>query len=444
MDDLRSGASALRRLRQRRGLSCAALARALTDQAVELGLPRLPSVASVQRTLTRWESASPTRPDHRYQLLLAHLYGRTPAGGFALGAGSDFAELMEALARLGEGERQLCELRAAMVRAATARGGGPLVLLPPSVQGSVAAALADPGRADGDLVEGLSTAVAEVNAQVGAVPMVRLRLVLDPLAQACRQLLAGPVAEPLLPGLRLVAVAAHTLNGRLAFETRDDAASRAAYATATAEAARLEDPWHRAAVLLSHALTALYSRPDPAPARRLADAAVRDACRGGSPTVRARGHALQAELAARAGAPRAARDALGLARYDLESDRSGDPSPGSFSTEHLRGFEGVCELYAGDAARAHAHFGEAVAALASPRERVQRAIVATDQARARIRMGDPRAAVDLLHECAEAARSSGGRVPAIRLRHARRDLRPWSREDWVADLDDHLVDALGA
>ncbi|WP_331852847.1 hypothetical protein [Streptomyces chartreusis] len=68
----------------------------------------------------------------------------------------------------------------------------------------------------------------------------------------------------------------------------------------------------------------------------------------------------------------------------------------------------------------------------------------TDQALARIRLGEPRAAADLLHGCVAAASTTGGRVPALRLRRARRELRPWRREDWVADLDDHLMDVLGA
>ncbi|MFJ7998287.1 hypothetical protein ACIQ7D_14230 [Streptomyces sp. NPDC096310] len=93
-----------------------------------------------------------------------------------------------------------------------------------------------------------------------------------------------------------------------------------------------------------------------------------------------------------------------------------------------------------NAAVAHDHFARSAAALTAPREQVQRAIVAMDQALARIRMNDPRAAAELLHDCITAATSAGGRVPAIRLRRARQELRPWRREDFVADLDDHLMD----
>lgn len=400
-------------------------------------------MAGLQRSVSRWESTKPTLPDARHQLLLAHLYGRTPAGSIALGAGSDFAELLDALTHLGEGAGQVAELRSMLVRTATDQGGGMLALLSTGAQAGLAAAIADPSRVDDDLVAGLSTVVSDVNAQVGSLPFVRLQLLLAPTLEACRQLAVGPVPEPLLPRLRGVSVAAHTLAGRLAFETRDDAASRGLYATATREAGLL-DPWRRATVHMSHALTTLYSTQGLDGARTLVDDAVRDARTGGSVVVRARAHALQAEIAARAGEERQAQAALGLAWYDLERDHQGDPSASSFSPGHLRGFEGVCELYVGDAALAHDRFAAAAGALSAPREQVQRAIAATDQALARIRLDDPRSAAELLHECVLAAASTGGRVPAIRLRRARRELRPWRREDWVADLDDHLMDVLGS
>ncbi|MFB6991307.1 hypothetical protein ACFC0C_26505 [Streptomyces sp. NPDC056178] len=278
---------------------------------------------------------------------------------------------------------------------------------------------------------------------MGAVPMVRLQLLLAPVVEACRQLQAGALPEPVVGHVRAVAVAAFTLAGRLTFEARDDDASRSLYAAATTQAGQLGDPWRRASVHMSHALVTLYSLNDLADARLFVDQAVRTARTGDSTRVRARAHALQAEVAARAGLERQAQAALGLAWYDIEDQDDGAPSGSSFSSGHLRGFEGVCEPYVGDPARAHDRFA-AAAALVAPREQVQRAIVTTDQALARIRMGDPRAASDLLHECMLAAATTGGRVPAIRLRRARTELRPWRREDFVADLDDHLMDVLGA
>ncbi|MFF4081013.1 hypothetical protein ACFYZN_16655 [Streptomyces sp. NPDC001777] len=443
MSDRAAGAATLKRLRHRRGLSLAGVARALTRIAEDLHHPRLPAVASVQRSVARWESATPTLPDERYQLLLAHLYARTPVGQMAVGPGSDLVELLGALFDLGESETRLAALRTALIRTATDTGGM-LTLLAPGVQADLSAALADPGRADEAVAAGLAAVVDEVNAQVGAVPMVRLQLLLTPVVDACLRLQAGSLPDPVAGQVRAVAVTACTLAGRLAFETRDDDASRSLYATATTQAEQLGDPWRCASVHMSHALVTMYSTPHLADARALVDKAVRAARTGGSTRVRARAHALQAEVAARAGLQRQARAALGLAWYDIEGMADSDPSGSSFSAGHLRGFEGVCELYAGDPAQAHDRFAGSVAALCAPREQVQRAIVTTDQALARIRMGDPRAAVELLHECVLAAATTGGRVPAIRLRRARTELRPWRREAFVADLDDHLMDVLGA
>ena len=441
--DKAAAAVVMKRLRKRRGLSLLGAAKALTDIAAKLN-QHLPALPSVQRTVARWETAKPTVPDDRYQLLLAHLYARNPSGDLALGSGSDFTELLEAFRLFGESEGKITELRSWLVRAATDQGASMLALLPLGVQGGLAAALADPSRTDAEVVAGLAEVVADVNAQVGSLPFVRLQLVLAPVVEACRRLLSGEVDELLLPELRSIAVTASTLAGRLAFETRDDGASRSLYAEATREAALLGQSWRQAGVHMSHALVTLYSEKGIDGARNLVDQAVRVARTGDSMLARARAHALQAEIAARAGQERQARAALGLAWYDMQADHTGDPSPSSFRDGHLRGFEGVCELYVGDASAAHDQFARSAAALSAPREQVQRAIVTTDQALARIRMDDPRAAAELLHDCVNATSTTGGRVPAIRLRRARQQLRPWRQELWVAELDDHLMDMLGS
>ncbi|MEU6145679.1 hypothetical protein ABZ848_35740 [Streptomyces sp. NPDC047081] len=443
--DRRVGATTLKRLRLSRGWSLADTARAIIDAASRLGQPFGSSVASVQRSVARWESATaPILPGERYQLLLAHVYARDPDGQHSLGLGSDFAELLNALAHLGESERRLHELRALLVRTATDAGGGLLALLGPTTQHAMHAALTDPTRVDGELLAGMRAAIGDVNRQVGSIPFVRLQLLLAPVVESCRRLLTDTVAPPLLSELRSIAAQAYTLAGRLAFETRDDEAARALYSAATDTAGRIGDPWQRAVVHMSHALVTLYSTPGIDAARALVDAAVRDARTGASITVRGRAHALQAEIAARAGARRHAQAALSLAWYDMDGDRDGDPSSSSFSPAHLRGFDGLCELYVGDPAAAHDAFARSAQALTRPRERVQRAIVTTDQALARIRLGDPRAAAELLHECIDGASSTGGRVATIRLRRARHELRTWRAEDFVADLDDHLIGALGA
>ncbi|WP_156819690.1 hypothetical protein [Pseudonocardia sp. HH130630-07] len=85
--------------------------------------------------------------------------------------------------------------------------------------------------------------------------------------------------------------------------------------------------------------------------------------------------------------------------------------------------------------------GAAFAALASNRDRVQRAIVGSDLALTRIRGGHPVAGAALLHEVVGLVAAAGGRVPMRRIRKVRQELRPWRGERFVADLDDHLHDA---
>ncbi|GHH89116.1 hypothetical protein GCM10018793_71000 [Streptomyces sulfonofaciens] len=436
------GAATLKRLRLARGWSLADLARAVSTKAKELGQPLDASVASVQRSVARWESSKgPILPGDRYQLLLAHVYARSAHGQLALSVGSDFSELLYALGHLGESERRLNDLRTLLVRTATDGGSGLLALLGPSTQRVLADALADPSKLDEELLEAMGIAIRDVNRQVGSLPFVRVQLMLTPIVESCRRLLDGTVPDAVLLHLRAVAAQAYTLAGRAAFETRDDEASRALYAAA---AGGVGPPWRRAVVHMSHALVTLYSTPGIEAAQQLVDAAVRDARAGESVMVRARAHALQAEIAARAGSARHAKAALALAWYDIDSDCDGDPSPASFSAAHLRGFEGLTELYVGDPSKAHDYFAQSAEALHTPRERVQHAIVSTDQALARIRLNDPEAATELLHGCVDAASATGGRVAAIRLRRARAYLRPWRREDWFADFDDHLIESFGA
>ncbi|WP_143051027.1 hypothetical protein [Amycolatopsis pretoriensis] len=73
---------------------------------------------------------------------------------------------------------------------------------------------------------------------------------------------------------------------------------------------------------------------------------------------------------------------------------------------------------------------------------MQRGIVTSDLALARLRLGDPRACAADLHEAIDVASTTGGRVATQRVRLVRRALRPWRAEDFVAGLDDHLHDAL--
>lgn len=82
----------LRQLRESRGWSWSDLARALRDTARRRAVTSLMhrQVASIQRTVARWESTTDrTSLGDRYQFFLAHLYARMPGGSLVLGPGSD-------------------------------------------------------------------------------------------------------------------------------------------------------------------------------------------------------------------------------------------------------------------------------------------------------------------------------------------------------------------
>ncbi len=112
--------------------------------------------------------------------------------------------------------------------------------------------------------------MSDVDCQIGSVPFVRLQLLLAPVVEVCLRL---PDPEPLRERLGTLRCAAHLLAGRIAFETRDDAAARRWYARAVAAAA---DPTRRAAARTSYAMTMLYSTGDGA-ACAIVNSAVADA-----------------------------------------------------------------------------------------------------------------------------------------------------------------------
>lgn len=121
------GAAALRRLRESRGWSWTDVARALRDTARDLGMasPGNLPVASIQRSVARWESPTDrTKPGDRYQYLLARIYARTSTGSWALGTGSDFAVLLDALRHRGPSHAIRARAHAAHAEV-QARAGNP-------------------------------------------------------------------------------------------------------------------------------------------------------------------------------------------------------------------------------------------------------------------------------------------------------------------------------
>ncbi|SNS25988.1 hypothetical protein SAMN05443665_100260 [Actinomadura meyerae] len=443
----KTGARSLRRLRTARGWSWTELATQLRLHARTLHIQRIGAaqLSSIRRTIGRWESAASV-PDEQYQLLLAYVYARTSTGSVALGPGSDFRQLLETLALLGALPERLDEIAGTVSAAVTDSGTHLLAFLGAPVRNELAGALARPESLSLSLLDALAELSRSVDQRIGTVPFVRLYLVQAAAVEACRHLLVGEHPAQFRSRLWSVAACSFALAARLAFETHDDVAALNLYAQAV-EAAGEADPSERALIRSSQTMVVYYSTGDLGRARRIADAAVQDARRGESRLMRARAHALQAEMAVR-GEPVRRRDAeaaLHLAWHDLDGDTSDDPMAGSFSKGRLRGFEGVCGIFLGEAEGAERRLAESAEALKQSRESVQRAIVLTDRALARLRAsgaGAPQSAAELLHECVDLIAATRGRVAAQRLRRARLELRTWRRESFVADLDDHIHTAL--
>ncbi|WP_158888510.1 hypothetical protein [Amycolatopsis anabasis] len=283
-------------------------------------------------------------------------------------------------------------------------------------------------------IDQVAESVTRINARVGAVPVVQLQLQLAPVLSSCRR--QGGYQS--WPELRPIAADALALGARLAFETRDDSTSASLYAEATEIAGRSSDPQRRAEIGTSRAMVTLHATGDLSTSGTIAEAAIRDANRCGSYAVRARAFAVHAEIRAREGRAESASSGLDQAWRAAER-RS--PSRG-FNAGPLHGFEGVCALHLGDADRAHRHLERSAATLRQPRDAIQRAIVSADLALARLRLGDPDASAEVLHEVVDIAARTGGRVPVQRLRQVRGELRPWRAEAFLADLDDHIHDTL--
>ncbi|WP_147268120.1 hypothetical protein [Spongiactinospora rosea] len=68
--------------------------------------------------------------------------------------------------------------------------------------------------------------------------------------------------------------------------------------------------------------------------------------------------------------------------------------------------------------------------------------MAADLALARLQMGSPEAASDVLHQCIDVAGATRARVPTARIAEVRRRLQPWRSEGFVGDIDDHLREAM--
>jgi transcriptional regulator with XRE-family HTH domain len=436
-----TGARLLRRLRVSRGWSWADLARALQDSARRLGMASLAASqrSSIRRAVARWESVDDgTSPGERYQVVLAHVYACTPVGQVHLGPGSDFELLLEAFRYFDVPSARIQEILEVIATCVGAEGAELAMLLQPAARASVAAA--ERGRSHIDeVIPGLQDAVVSIDRQVGVKPFVRLQLQLAPVVDACRLLSSQPGGQT--ADLPKLAATTFALAARLAFETRDDETAMGFYAEATEAAGGLMDRSLRAMIRTSQTMVMLHATGDHRLAREIARAATVDAHRGSSYAVRARAHAVHAEINARAGQPKEAAEAIGRAWTTVEQLSVDDPHRG-FDGERLRGFDGLCALHAGDAGHAHGCLERSLDSLRTSRDAVQRGIVTSDLALARLKLGDPQACAADLHDAIDVASATGGRVATQRVRLVRQALRPWRTEDFVAELDDHLHDTL--
>ncbi len=398
--------------------------------------------ASIERTVARWESQrNPTLPGERYQFLLAAVYARTPAGGLELGPGSDFVTYLEVLRQAGTAEGRLRELRN-LVEGGSARDTTDLLAaVVPGVQARVLAVLRAPERLDDELCQELSDSTAAINQSIGTVPFGRLHVRLAPLLEVGRQLAEAELPDAVQGQAVAFAAQTYALGARLAFETRDDEMAVHLYRRAAETAAQHLDRRLRAEIATSHTMVTLHATGDVEAARGIARGAVRDAHAASSYAVRARAHAVHAELCARGGQPEAANNALERAWRSVEQLHVDEPA-NSFNEDRLNGFDGLCALHAGNAEHAHNRLSTSVATLTGPRDAVQRGIVLADLALARLKLGEPDACAELLAESVDLAARTQGRVAAQRIRQTRAALQPWRTEDFVGVLDEHIHEQL--
>lgn len=117
--DRARGAGLIRQLRESRGWSWHDMAKELRGAARAVGgtSGMRVDIASVQRTIARWESPTGSAPGHRYQPLLAQLFAYTPAGAVALGPGSDFDTFFVALRHFGVTTERIQQLTTLVTKA---------------------------------------------------------------------------------------------------------------------------------------------------------------------------------------------------------------------------------------------------------------------------------------------------------------------------------------
>lgn len=446
--DVREWAGIFSRLRDGRGWSQMDLARALKQLAGQLGVRRVAAAtaAGIKRSVERWEAGG--RPDERYWLLLAHAYAITNEGKADLGPGSDFHRLLLAFELMGVPQHRLDDLRAMVGAAVTAGGRAFLSQLTPDLQGRLSWALEQPDRLDLETVAQLHQTVTRLRRQHnGWMPPVRLLLAISPLAEAIRRLRRGSQPDQVREALCVVAVQALTFAGSLSFDLQDPESMLAYYLDADEAGGELRDGWLAAFSLSARSMITLHGSHDAAAALDLAGRACARAAQGSSRIVRARSHAVLAEMAAATGNGRRSDRELGLAKFHLDGDAD-DPAMSFFNETrngglggmraHVHGYDGACHIRLGRWRQAQRVLASAAEGLPAGGADRQRAIVVADLALTHAKLGDMDAAASLLGRAITLTAAVGGAVPTRRIYQVRQAFDPAQHGTLLRELNEQL------
>jgi hypothetical protein len=192
----------------------------------------------------------------------------------------------------------------------------------------------------------------------------------------------------------------------------------------------------------------LHGARDVGAALAFAEHACVYAAHSSSRIVRARAHAILAEMCAAAGDPRRSDRELGLASFHVDGATGDDPAIGFFNESrhggvnglraHMHGFEGACQIRLGRWERAESALERAAAGLPVSGADRQKSIILADSALTSLQLGDPSAAADLLGKSIGLVARVGGAVPTQRIHQVRAQLDPVKHKALVGTLDERL------
>lgn len=454
MSDLPLWTGWLIELREGRGWSRPNLAARLRDLAHDLpadlgvGPVAESSLESIEKAVGRWETKGIV-PSDRYCILLTHAYA-TSNGEATMGDGSAIELLMAAFAAMGVSVKRREYLRHLATSAATVAGAAFFSTFTPELRERANRALAHPNQTDLETVRQLREAVSALAQQSeGTVPYLRLVSATAPHIQVARTLLNGMQPEPIRQEICELGVQVFNLSGRLAFNLRDHASAKAFHQDAeTIVLSELRDGGFKRWWLSSRARIARYNNHDLDEALYFA----KQACRqpdGTSDYAAAWSFCVLAQMYSLNGSELKARKAIDLARVHAKGDAKDDPGAYLFPESRYGGleavrarisaYEGTCLLRHGQLLQAEAALKQSLAGIPEAIEG-QVSFLLADLATVYIRQAnpDPEQAAALLTRGAEIVNRTGSAIPTKRINKARHELRPWSAEPFVLELDEVL------